>query len=171
MTESALVYRRATLKDIADIAALLSAAYQDHQAEIGDEHWNRMKRNLSNQDQLTKLMDVAFGFACQSQHQIVGIIFLIPSGNPTQIFSADWCYIRLLGVDTHYRGLGIGKKLTQLCLEQAQQMDEQTIALHTSEFMSPARTMYERLGFRQVKELEPIFDKRYWLYQLNLKPN
>lgn len=171
MTESALTYHRVTSKDIADIISLLPAAYQDYQSAIGDEHWNRMKRNLANHDQIAKLMDVAIGFRCQSQNQLVGIIFLIPSGNPTQIFPADWSYIRLLGVDPTYRGLGIGKKLTQLCIEQAQQMGEQAIALHTSEFMNPARTMYERLGFRPVKEIAPMYNKRYWLYRLNLKPN
>ena len=171
MTESDLTYRRATVNDIAAIVSLLPAAYQDHQSAIGDEHWNRMKLNLSNRDQIAKLMELAIGFSCQSQRQLVGIIFLIPSGNPTQIFPADWSYIRLLGVDPDYRGLGIGKKLTQLCLEQAQQMGEQAIALHTSEFMIPARAMYERLGFRLVKELEPIYNKRYWLYKLTLKPD
>lgn len=173
MIESALTYHRATVNDIAAIASLLPAAYQDHQSAIGEEQWNRMKRNLANQDQLAKLMEVAIGFSCQFQQQVVGIIFLIPSGNPMQIFPADWSYIRLLGVDPNYRyrSLGIGKKLTQLCLEQAQQMGEKAIGLHTSEFMSPARTMYERLGFRQVKELEPIYNKRYWLYKLTLKPN
>ncbi len=28
--------------------------------------------------------------------------------------------------------------------------------------------MYEKLGFRPVKELDSIYDKRYWLYRLNL---
>jgi len=171
MTESALTYRQATVNDIAAIASLLPAAYHDYQSAIGDEQWDRMKRSLANQDQLVKLMEVAIGFSCQAQQQLVGIIFLIPSGNSTQIFPADWSYIRLLGVDPDYWGLGIGKKLTQLCLERAQQLGEQAIGLHTSEFMSPARTMYEELGFRQVKELEPIYDKRYWLYKLTLKPN
>ena len=168
MTESALVYRRATVNDIAAIAALLPAAYQDHQSEIGDEHWNRMKRSLSDENQIANLMSFAIGFTCQSQNQLVGIIFLIPGGNPSQIFPADWSYIRLLGVDATYRGLGVGKKLTQLCIEEARQMGEQTIALHTSEFMNPARILYEKLGFSRVREIEPLFDKRYWLFKLNL---
>ncbi len=128
-----------------------------------------MKRSLSNQDQITELVDLATGFSCQFNNRLVGIVFLIPSGNPTQIFPADWCYLRFLGVDPNYRGLGIGKKLTQLCIEQARQMEEQTIALHTGEFMSSARTMYEGLGFKQVKEIGPIYNKPFWLYNLILK--
>lgn len=171
MTESGFIFRRATSNDMTDIVSLLPAAYQDHQAEIGDEQWNKMKRSLSDQDQITELVESATGFTCQYNNQLIGIVFLIPSGNPTQIFPADWCYLRFLGVDPNYRGLGIGRKLTQLCIEHARQMDEQTLGLHTGEFMSSARTMYEGLGFKQVKEIGPIYDKRFWLYTLILKAN
>ena len=169
MAESTLTYRRATVNDIADIVSLLPAAYQDHQSQIGDDHWNKMKRSLSDENQIANLVSFAVGFTCQSQNQLVGIIFSIPSGNPSQIFPADWSYVRLLGVDANYRGLGVGKRLTQLCIEEARQMGEQTIALHTSEFMNPARIMYEGLGFSRVREIEPIYDKRYWLFKLNFR--
>uniref|UniRef100_UPI0035CA72B2 GNAT family N-acetyltransferase n=1 Tax=uncultured Nostoc sp. TaxID=340711 RepID=UPI0035CA72B2 len=90
-----------------------------------------------------------------------------PSGNPTTIFPADWSYIRLLDVDPKYRGLGIGRKLAQLCVQHAQVTGETGVALHTSEFMNAARQMYEALGFKREKELAPMYGKRYWLYKLS----
>jgi ribosomal protein S18 acetylase RimI-like enzyme len=35
--------------------------------------------------------------------------------------------------------------------------------------MGTARKLYERLGFRQVRELDTIYGKRSWLYRLDLK--
>jgi ribosomal protein S18 acetylase RimI-like enzyme len=34
--------------------------------------------------------------------------------------------------------------------------------------MNAARSTYEKLGFNQVKELEKLFGKRYWLYLLGV---
>ena len=94
--------------------------------------------------------------------------FLIPSGNPTDIFQADWSYVRMVGVHHSYGGQGIGRQLMQLCIDQAKATHETTLALHTSEFMDAARHLYEQLGFTQLKELEPRYGKRYWLYLLEL---
>jgi len=37
--------------------------------------------------------------------------------------------------------------------------------------MDAARHIYEKMGFKRIKELQPIFGKRYWLYHLNLNLN
>jgi ribosomal protein S18 acetylase RimI-like enzyme len=34
--------------------------------------------------------------------------------------------------------------------------------------MDAARALYEALGFKRIKEIDPIFGKKYWLYQLEL---
>jgi len=95
----------------------------------------------------------------------------VPNGNPTDIYLTEWCYIRFVSVDPDFRGKGIGKKLTNLCIEKAKENGEQTIALHTSELMDDARHIYESLGFEIVKEIAPRLGKRYWLYKLELNNN
>ena len=94
--------------------------------------------------------------------------FLVPRGNPTEIFQGDWSYIRMVGVDPRFSGKGIGRQLTQHCIDFAKSTNEKTIALHTSEFMDAARHIYESLGFTPIKELPLRYGKRYWLYQLEL---
>ncbi len=84
------------------------------------------------------------------------------------MFKAEWSYIRLVGVDPDYRGKGIAKNLTEMCLEFAKKTKEKIIALHTSEFMDAARHIYESLGFKVLREIEPRLGKRYWLYTLEL---
>jgi len=166
MVNHDLHYRRANASDTPDIVRLTVRAYRDYQAVLAPADWARMETNLANERFYVELLGKAAAFVCEKDNQLAGVIFLVPKGNPTTIFPADWSYIRLLGVDPTYRGLGIGKKLTQLCVQHAQATNEIGVALHTSEFMNAARRMYEALGFKQANELTPMYGKRYWLYKL-----
>jgi hypothetical protein len=42
------------------------------------------------------------------------------------------------------------------------------IALQTSAFPHVARHSYESVGFVKLKEIDPIFGERYWLYTMQL---
>lgn len=106
--------------------------------------------------------------ACLDNDLLIGMAFLVPRGNPTHIYPDSWSYIRLVGVHPEYRGKGIAKTLTVRCIENPRLSGEKVIALHTSEFMQPARKLYESLRFEKVRELEPYYGKKYWLYKLDL---
>lgn len=167
MVSHDLIYRKANLADTTNIARLTLVSYHDYKSVLTPINWAKMEANLSNESLFTELINKATTFVCESDNQIVGVIFLMPHGNPTTIFPSDCSYIRLLGVDPKHRGLGIGRKLTELCIHHARVTGEIAVALHTSEFMDAARAMYEQMGFKQEKELTPMFDKRYWLYKLS----
>jgi ribosomal protein S18 acetylase RimI-like enzyme len=74
----------------------------------------------------------------------------------------------MVGVNPNYQGQGIAKVLTRMCIDYAKQNNEKTIALHTSEFMDAARHIYEDAGFKVLKEIPPLFGKKYWIYTLDL---
>lgn len=74
----------------------------------------------------------------------------------------------MVGVHPSFRGNGIGKRLTIMCIDEAQKSREKIIGLHTSEVMNSARHVYESLGFKVFKEIDKIFGVRYWLYRMNL---
>lgn len=167
MVDHNLIYRRANPADVSNIVRLTLSAYHDYKAVLSPVDWLKMATNLSNERSFVELLDKATTFVCETDSQLAGVIFLVPNGNPTTIFPADWSYIRLLGVDPNYRGLGIGRKLTELCVHHARITNEIGVALHTSEFMDTARKMYEDLGFKRMSELAPMYGKRYWLYKLS----
>ena len=48
------------------------------------------------------------------------------------------------------RGLGLGKRLLQLCLDEALKIGYSQIYLETIEQMHSARGLYEHLGFKQI---------------------
>ena len=45
-----------------------------------------MKANLTNENAYVELMQRATVFVCESDNVLMGVIFLIPQGNATQIF-------------------------------------------------------------------------------------
>jgi ribosomal protein S18 acetylase RimI-like enzyme len=168
MSTNEFTYRSATIKDKTELQELAIAAYSPFATLMTAENANRLIAGLKDEDRMTSLINSSKCFVCVDQGKIIGMAFIIPHGNPWDIFEAEWSYIRMVGVHPDYRGKGIAKKLTHMCITFAKDTHEKTIALHTSEFMDDARHIYESLGFKKVKEIEPRFGKRYWLYQLDL---
>jgi len=62
--------------------------------------------------------------------------------------------IRLLAVDNAFRGKGVGKALTQFCIDRAREFGKARIVLHTTQAMQTAWAMYERLGFARFPEID-----------------
>ena len=161
-------YREGNSNDVAGLQKLALISYGQFQNILTEENWSRLKGHLTNENLFPDLLKISKGFVCEHEHEIIGMAFLVPKGNPTEIFQDDWSYIRMVGVDPKFGGKGIGKMLTQMCIDHAKSTNEKVIALHTSEYMNAARHIYESLGFKQIKELEPRFGKRYWIYKLEL---
>jgi ribosomal protein S18 acetylase RimI-like enzyme len=151
-----------------ELQKLAVAAYSTHATQLPPEGAEAMKNNLLKEGTWSELFSHSQCFVCMDRNTIVGMAFLIPSGNPWKFFESEWSYIRLVGVLPGYEGRGIGREVTRMCMEHARQLNEKTVALHTSEFMDAARHIYESLGFRVLKEIAPQWGKKYWIYILNL---
>jgi ribosomal protein S18 acetylase RimI-like enzyme len=161
-------YRSATLIDKEQLKVLGIISYGQFANILTPENFNELNNNLNNEDKLIELITISTCYVCLDKDLIIGMAYLIPNGNPADIFKAEWSYIRMVGVNPHYQGQGIAKTLTQMCIDKAKQTNEKTIALHTSEFMDAARHIYESLGFKVLQEIEPRLGKKYWLYTLDL---
>lgn len=145
-----LIYRQATASGFDQLKSLGKESYAEFSKVLTCKNWAKMKSFLESNDNLTRLMNQSTVFVCEKESDIIGMIYFVPSGNPTELFRENWSYIRFLGVNTKFRGNGIGKKLTDLCLEYAKATNETHIALHTSEFMDSARVIYENRGFKKI---------------------
>lgn len=164
-----LLYSVGLAKDIDEIITLAVVAYGSDKQLLTEENWETMKTGILNRERWETLFATAHCFLCTHYEKIVGMAFLVPHGNPWDSFDKDWSYLRMVGVHPDYRGYGIAKTLTLKCIEYAKATGESTLALHTSEHMNAARHIYEKLGFKKTKELNPRFGKTYWLYRLNLQ--
>ena len=164
-----MTYREGNINDLNGIKKLVLKSWGQFQNELTNENWEKLKTSLSNSKTYTGLLENSYCAICENDNlETIGVSFLIAHGNPTEIYDHNWCYIRLVTVDTDYGGQGIGKQLTQKCIQYAIASNERTIALHTSEIMNKARHIYESLGFKILKEIGPRFGKRYWLYTLDI---
>lgn len=164
-----LQLRKADNKDVEQLRSLALQSWSQFEQQLAPEHWQKLSNTLNDAQTYTDLLNTSYGIVCEyTNNDIVGMAFLVPHCNPTDIYPADLCYIRFLTVAPAFSGNGIGLQLTEKCIELAKAMDEHTIALHTSEMMHPAQRIYERLGFKIVRELEPRLGKRYWLFKLDI---
>jgi GNAT superfamily N-acetyltransferase len=146
--------RLAGASDIEPARAVLRAAYMEYEHSFPAENW---------QPYLNDILDLE-GRAAESEllvaasdGRVVGCVSYFPPGAkasyPTDTFSehwpSDWAAFRLLAVDPSVRGTGAGKALTLACIERAREQGAPVLGLHTTEPMSVARAMYERLGWRR----------------------
>jgi ribosomal protein S18 acetylase RimI-like enzyme len=101
--------------------------------------------------------------------RIVGAVVYVGPGKPKpHFFAAEWPVIRMLVVDPEARGGGIGRRLTEACIARARADAAPLIALHTSPIQAVALAMYLRMGFRELRPIEPIFGLPYSVYLMPL---
>ena len=162
-------FRQGTIQDLHEIKDLALRSWRAYQQELLPEQWQQLKAGLTNDQTYQELFEKSFCLLCLNEREeVIGMGFLVPSGNPTTIYDASWCAIRFISVDPLYGGRGIGRQLTERCIQYAKENGERTIALHTSEMMANARHIYERLGFKVLREIDRRYGKRYWLYTMDL---
>ena len=165
-------FRNATNKDLTDLKNLGIKSWGQFQPNLTTENWEKLNSSLTDEKTYSELLDKSDSFVATDENdKIIGMAFLVPKGNPTDIYDKDWSYIRFVTVDPDFGGQGIGRKITKLCIDKARQNNEKVIALHTSELMNSARHIYESIGFKILKEIDQRLGKRYWLYKLDLNEN
>jgi len=164
-----LSIRQGDLQDLKQIKELAISEWTQFKSELTHENWEKLYNTLTNEKTYTDLILQSDSFVYENdRNEIIGFGFLVPSGNPTEIYNDQQSYIRFVTASKKYSGQKIGQTITEKCIEKAKEKGEKFVALHTSEMMNAARHIYEKLGFKIIKELEPRFGKIYWLYEIEL---
>jgi predicted N-acetyltransferase YhbS len=87
--------------------------------------------------------------------RVVGTITLYPDASREGWgWPASWAGIRAVAVEPSARGLGIGRRLAEECVDRARALGAAAVCLHTAALMAAARTMYERVGFRRAQAFD-----------------
>ena len=101
-------------------------------------------------------------FLAHYKQEVVGTVSLIPT-------KKDTFEIMKLGVLEGYKGLGIGRKLMQVCIDICKEKKVHLITLETSSKLKNAIQLYEKLGFLHVKITDSYYESADVKMVLNLK--
>jgi GNAT superfamily N-acetyltransferase len=93
-----------------------------------------------------------------------------PSSAWAEFDGADAAGIRMLAVAPEAQGRGVGEALTRACIDRAVAAGRVEILLHSTEWMTTAHRIYERLGFVRDPSLDWEVEGQFWLrgYRLRL---
>jgi DNA-binding MarR family transcriptional regulator/GNAT superfamily N-acetyltransferase len=89
--------------------------------------------------------DAEQAFIAEAGGEIVGSVFLVRA-------SAKLARLRLLYVEPHSRGLGIGRTLVNACIQAARTRGYQVLTLWTQDALAAARRIYKAAGFVLIRQ-------------------
>jgi ribosomal protein S18 acetylase RimI-like enzyme len=161
-------YRIADQNDLPALEELGLASYGRLKKNMSEENWTKMETLLKSDQTFPLLVHDCHAFVCEENGRLIGMAFLVPSGNPTKVYSAETSYIRMVGVHPDAGGKGIAQALTKLCMDRAKETGETIVSLHSAEIMYDARHIYEKLGFKKIRQLDEHYGLKYWLYEMKL---
>jgi ribosomal protein S18 acetylase RimI-like enzyme len=163
-----LTYREGSIIEKEALQQLGILSYSQFSQILSPADWTTMHRFLHNDKMWDQLVNNSKIFVCDAGDKLAGMAYLVSSNNPTRIYPADWSYVRMVGVDPAYRGKGIARRMTQMCVDYARDTNEKIVGLHTSEKMQDAIHVYESIGFKLYKEIDPIYGMRYFVYRMEI---
>ena len=129
--------------------------------------WDRIATSLANTASLSSDAELV---VAERAGQVVGVVgYVRPLRAREAIFPPDWAIVRMLSVLPAERGRGIGRLLTDACIERARRDRAATIGLHTTSVMRSALDLYLRMGFVFQKPIPDRFGVPYAVYALTLE--
>ncbi len=154
-------YRKTDKEQLNRLALEAFAQYQDCYTD-----WPSIKKVIGNMAELEKSAEIIV--AEESGTIIGGVVLVPPSYEFNNHLDSSMALMRMLVVSPDHRGKGIGKKLTMECICRAKKLGAKAISLHTSPIMKVALSMYLKMGFQKIKDIEPICGVEYSIYALKL---
>jgi predicted N-acetyltransferase YhbS len=153
MTNSSeIVVREAEEDDLDRVVGVLRAANVEFETLLSPAFY---RAYLANVLDVRSRLDESQLFVASEGDRIVGAITLYPDASKEGWgWPSDWTGIRTVAVEPSARGLGIGRRLVQHCIERSQAIGANAVCLHTAPFQAAAIVMYERVGFRRAREFD-----------------
>ena len=169
--------REATEADFDEIARVTVDAYRALDTWVGDDYAAHLadvaaRAAAENTIVLVAEDDVPAGAATTAavvagadgvaaarpaERRLLGSVTLTLGGGPY----FEWkpgvdgdCGFRMLAVDPAYQGRGVGPRLVAECLARARASGCRRMVIGSTEWMTTAHRIYERLGFRRAPELD-----------------
>lgn len=95
-----------------------------------------------------------FIFCALADGEVAGVCALQKLGTPEYGFE-----LSKLAVDPIYRGHGIGEALCQAAIEKAKSISAKKILIESNTKLTPAITLYKKLGFMEIPVKSANFER------------
>lgn len=141
---------------IGDLMVMVYDQLDGFPSVIEQPEYYSMLRNIG---ELTRKPKVTLLTAISKGHKIVGAVLYFGDmsqygSGGTAIHEKEAAGFRLLAVHPSHRGHGLGKVLTQACIDEAKKQGRNTLVIHSTKAMKLAWSMYERMGFKRAVDLD-----------------
>ncbi len=149
------------------VNAVALAAFEQYRGVYDD--WDALSRGVGNMADLAENGEIVVA-QDEHGHIVAAVAYFGPHTEPrADFFEPEWPIIRMLVVSPAARGGGVGRRLTEECIDRAARDGAEVIALHTSPAMEVALAMYLRMGFKLDRKVPDRFGVPYGLYLKDLR--
>lgn len=152
------VIREAREDEFDPLGQLMVAVYSNLDGFPGPDDQPKYYDMLTSIGQMTKKPNAKLLVAVGEDGLLGGIVYF---GDMAQYGSGGTATreqgasgFRLLAVAPEARGLGVGKALAGACISLAKECGHHQVIIHTTQAMSVAWAMYERMGFKRSRDLD-----------------
>ena len=159
MLEQTISIRNANENEFKDAGQLVAEVYSQLEGFPKPDDHPDYYSSLYNIGTFTTKPETELLVAVQNEKEILGAVVYFgemehygSGGIATRQQHAAG--IRLLAVHPEARGLGLGKLLTEVCIEKAKDKQLQEVILHSTSAMQTAWGRYERMGFKRSEDLD-----------------
>lgn len=144
--------RPAGPEDHATIRKVVRAAYVQYVTDVPPELWEVYLADLLDLDRHARAGQLLVALV---DGQVAGYAAFYPDAAAQGVgWPARWASGRGLAVSPAARGHGVANALVAEIERLARAAGSPVFAFHTSEFMSTAVALYERLGYRRAPEFD-----------------
>ncbi|WP_291286021.1 GNAT family N-acetyltransferase [Flavobacterium sp.] len=159
MTPPAYTIRNAFSSEFEEIGKLLISVYSQLEGFPKENEQPNYYKMLANIGDFTHYPQTELLVAVDENNTLFGAVIYF---NDMQYYGSggiatqeqNSAGFRLLGVATTARGKGIGKLLTQECIQKAALNKRTQVIIHSTLAMKTAWEMYEKLGFKRSEDLD-----------------
>jgi GNAT superfamily N-acetyltransferase len=135
-----VVVRPARPDELAEAGELTVRAYEQYRESIPERFWEPYADELRDTKERAGRGTV---LVAELDGRLVGCASIVPHDHEP----AGTAHLRMLAVSPDVRRAGVGKALMDATFAHARASGAHTLVWNTTNFMTPARALYERLGY------------------------
>ncbi len=145
------VVRPVSPSEFEALGELTVAAYQAVAGMPQSEEYDRELRDVARRAAVSCVL-----VAVAPDGEVLGGVTYVsgPDDPYSEELRPDEAGIRMLAVRSPARRQGVGRALTEACLERARAAGKRRLVLHTGPWMPNAMRLYESIGFRRDPSID-----------------